>query len=116
MKTLRMVPLPHINRRQILRWTAAHGWTAPSALLAPAHRPTDAEEIRERIMAQAAAEKAKAATAKHTLIFGLDGVSNRWPDGPVYKGTMLCLGAWELKDAIERHSDGAIAVNLQEGA
>src|SRR5262249_21782526 len=98
MKTLGMVLLPHINRRQILRWAVAYGLTATVGVLAAAPRSADAEEIRERIIAQAAAEKAKAATAKHTLIFGLDDVSNRWPDGPVYKGTILCLGAWELKD------------------
>ena len=116
MKTFRMEPLPHIDRRQFLRWTSGYGLTVTVGTVATAPRSADAREMRERIVAQAAAEKAKAATAKHTLIFGLDGVSNRWPDGPVYKGTMLCLGAWELKDAIERHSKGAIVVNLQEGA
>jgi|tagenome__1003787_1003787.scaffolds.fasta_scaffold20954072_2 hypothetical protein len=116
MKTVRMQPLPHIGRRQFLRWTTAYGLTATIGALATAPRSADAEEIRERIVAQLAAEKEKAASAQHTLIFALDGVSNRWPDGPVYKGTMLCLGAWELKDAIERHSKGAIVVNLQEGA
>jgi TRAP-type C4-dicarboxylate transport system substrate-binding protein len=109
-------PLPYIDRRQFLRWTSGYGLTATVGALATAPRSVDAEEMRERIVAQAAAEKAKATTAEHTLIFGLDGVSNRWPDGPVYKGTMLCLGAWELKDAIERHSKGAIVINLQEGA
>ena len=116
MKKPQIEPMARINRRQFIRWTAAYGLTATVGTLVTAPRSADAQEIRDRIVAQAAAEKAKAATARHTLIFGLDGVSNRWPDGPVYKGTMLCLGAWELKDAIERHSKGAIAVNLQEGS
>lgn len=116
MKTSDSRPIAQISRRQFIRWTAAYGLTATVGALVTAPRSADAQEIRERIVAQAATEKVKAASAKHTLIFGLDGVSNRWPDGPTYKGTMLCLGAWELKDAIERHTKGAIVVNLQEGS
>lgn len=116
MKTLHNRPAAGISRRQFMRWTAAYGLTATVGALVTAPRSADAREIQERIVAQAAAERTKVARAKHTLIFGLDGVSHRWPDGPVYKGTMLCMGAWELKDAIERHSKGAIAVNLQEGS
>ena len=104
-----------LGRRDFLQFCAAFGTTAVLGGVLAATATAEAEEIKQRISIQAEEESKKEAAAKHTIIFGLDGVANRWPDGVLCKSTMWIIGAWRLKENIEKESKGEIYVKIVEG-
>lgn len=104
-----------MDRREFLYLTATFSTTAVLGGILKSPPAADAKELRERILAQGAKDKEKSKAAKYNMTLSIDGVKNRWPDGPIYKGTMWCIGAWELKEAIERHTNGEIFVKIVEG-
>jgi TRAP-type transport system periplasmic protein len=104
-----------VDRREFMRLAAMFGTTAALGGMLAAPSFATARELREVIVAQAAKGKEKVAAAAKKMILSIDGVSNRWPEGPICKGSMYCLGIWELKEAIERNSKGAIFVEIVEG-
>jgi TRAP-type C4-dicarboxylate transport system substrate-binding protein len=66
--------------------------------------------------AGAAGEAAKKARAKHVLTLGIDGVLNKSPEGPVTNVSLWCVGNVEFKNAVEKHSNGDVYVDLHDGA
>jgi len=106
----------NLGRRDFLQLCAAFGTTAVMGGVLAATAATAEEELKQRISIQAEEEKKKAAEAKHTMIFGLDGVANRWPDGVICNSTMWIVGAWRLKENLEKQSNGEIYVKIVEGA
>ena len=104
-----------LGRRDFLQLCAAFGTTAVLGGVLAATATAEANEIKQQISIQAAEEEKKAAAAKHTMILALDGVSNRWADGVLCKSTMWIIGAWRLKENIEKESKGEIYVKIVEG-
>lgn len=105
-----------LARRKFLQLCAAYGTTAALGGVLVATANAGEKEIKQHISIQAEEEDKKAAEAKHTMILGLDGVANRWPDGVLCNSTMWIVGAWRLKENIEKQSKGAIYVKIVEGA
>jgi len=106
----------NLGRRDFLQMCAAYGTTAVLGGVLAATAEAGDSELKQHISIQAEEESKKEAAAKHTMIFGLDGVSNRWPDGVICTSTMWIVGAWRLKENIEKHSNGEIYVKIVEGA
>ncbi len=104
-----------LDRRNFLHLCATFGTTAAIGGVLAAVANAGEKEIKQQISIQADEEKKKAAKAKHNLILGLDGVANRWPDGVICTSTMWVVGAWRLKENIEKHSNGSIYVQIVEG-
>jgi len=104
-----------VDRRDFLRLVAVFGSTATLGGILGASSAADAQELRERIVAQAAKEKGKMAAAKHTLTFGTGGLSNRWADGPVVTCYVELIGFSKFKEIVEKESKGEIAINVVEG-
>jgi TRAP-type C4-dicarboxylate transport system substrate-binding protein len=103
------------RRRDFLRLAARYGYGA--ALVAWVGLPLAGfAEKAAAAEAGSADEAAKKARAKHILTLGLDGSLVHSPDGPVTKVTMWIFGNLELKAAIEKHSGGAIYVDIHDGA
>lgn len=115
MEKLDQQKIKHLGRRDFLHLCAAFGTTAVLGGLVATTANAGEKEIKQQIVIQAEEEKKKAAAAKHTLILGLDGVANRWPDSVVCSSTMWIIGAWKLKSNIESQSKGAIYVKIVEG-
>lgn len=107
--------MKQLGRRDFLTLCTAFGTTAALGGVLAAVANAGEKEIKQHISIQADEEKKKAAEAKHTLILGLDGVANRWPDGVICNSTMWSIGAWRLKENIEKHSNGSIYVKIVEG-
>ncbi|MGI5837389.1 MAG: TRAP transporter substrate-binding protein [Chloroflexota bacterium] len=84
--------------------------SAPTAQSAPA--PTKAA-VEAKAAEQASKEAVKAGEFK--LNFAIEGVPNRWPDGPVAKCTLWNLGSWEFKENVEKKTNGRVQVILHEG-
>ena len=82
MKTVRMEPLPHIDRRRFLRWTSACGLTATVGALATAPASADARS--------GAVPKTPEPSRGHSSGVGIFSASKDWSAGdPVQKGTVL---------------------------
>ena len=116
MEKKRKQELGQVDRRQFLRLMSAYGMTATVGGMLGAPFSADAQEIRQRVIAQAAKEKEKRRSAKYTMLFATGGLMNRWPKGSVVKTSVELIGAWQLKEGIERKSKGEIVINMVEGA
>lgn len=101
---------PRISREGFLRVAGTFGFMAALGGVATACGTDVGEQAQDQ-----EGTGANAAQAEHTMVLSLDGVKGRWPDQPVYKNTMWCLGGWELKKNIERHSDNRIFVEIHPG-
>jgi hypothetical protein len=73
-----------VDRREFIRLAAMFGTTATLGGILAAPSFATARELRELIVAQAAKGKEKVAAAAQKMILSIDGVSNRWPEGPIY--------------------------------
>lgn len=100
-----------ISREEFLRAAGAFGFMAALGGVATAC----GTDVGEQAQQQADTQGANKAQAEHTMVLSLDGIKGRWPDQPVYQNTMWCIGGWELKENIERHSDGRIFVEIHPG-
>jgi len=99
-------------RRDFLKYAAVFGTTATlGGFLAAC---STGEDVDEKIREQAAKENDKARKADFNWDFAVDGVTDRWSGREIYQPTMYCLGAWNLKNAIEKHSNGRISVQMHE--
>jgi len=107
--------LVQIDRRKFLRLMSTYGMTATLGGILGASSSADAQELRQRVIAQAAKEEEKRRSAKYTLLFATGGLFNRWPNEPVVTSSVELIGAWQLKESIERNSKGAIVFNVVEG-
>lgn len=105
----------NLGRRDFLQLCAAFGTTAVFGGLLAAAATAGEKELKQQIAITADAEKKKEAEAKHTMILSLDGVANRWPEGVIATSTMWVVGAWRLKENIEKQSKGEIYVKIVEG-
>jgi len=103
-----------IDRREFMRLVGIFGTTATLGGILAAPLSLSAKERQEFVVAQAAQEKEKAAKAKYKAIVAIEGREDRWKEYPVYKATMCNIGVWELKQAIERDSKGAIYIDIMQ--
>jgi len=71
--------------------------------------------VQAKAAEQAPKEAAKAAAAEFKLNFAIEGVPNRWPNGPVAKCTLWNLGSWEFKENVEKRTNGRVQVIMHEG-
>ena len=107
--------LDESRRREFLRLVARYGYSA--ALIAWIGLPMAGfPEKAAAAEAGAADEAAKKKRAKHTLTLGLDSSVAHTPDGAVTKVAMWLFGNLEFKAAVERHSNGAVYVDIHDGA
>lgn len=119
-----------LTRRDFNKIVAAFGFTAALGGLvgcssggqqsAPASKPASApaptkEAVQAKAAEQASKEAAKAKAAEFKLNFAIEGVPNRWPNGPVAKCTLWNLGSWEFKENVEKKTNGRVQVTLHEG-
>lgn len=104
-----------VTRRDFIKIAGAFGLTAAiGGLLAACGSPT-VQNVTEETKKAAEKEKAKGTAAEYKLVYGLDGAMKRWPDGPVTEQSLFLLGTWELKQAIEKASNGRVVVEIHEG-
>ena len=104
-------PYTYISREKFLRLTGAFGFMAALGGVVTAC----GEDVGQKAQQQGQDQADKAAQAEHKLVLSVDGVKDRWPDQPVFHPTMYHFGTWQLKDAIEKHSDNKIFVDIQTG-
>lgn len=99
------------SRREFFKAGAKFGATA--AFLAAAS--STGATLAEAAEAIADIEKAKKAAADHSLLFGCGGTANRWPEGQIFKQNFDLTGLLQLKEGIERNSNGKVHVDIKYG-
>ena len=103
-----------ISRRQFMKLASVFGVTAAFGGLLTACS-SSGSSVSDNVKKQASIEGDKSGKADFKAVFSVDGVLNKY-DGPVVKCSAFMIGLWELKQAIERNSNGKIFVDIQESA
>lgn len=105
-----------ITRRQFTKIVGVFGLTAAmSGLLAACSSPTK-ENVEEETKKASEVEKNKGDNAEHTIIYAMDGVMNRWPEGEILEASLWLIGHTQFKELIESKSNGKIHVEFHGDA
>jgi len=105
-----------ISRRCFTELVGTYGLTAVTMTLLGIPNTADAAQIAQATKARSAEEEAKKKKAEVVLILGMEGTTNRYPNGPITKASMQNWGCTDFKVFVERNSGGKIYVDFFEGA
>lgn len=105
-----------ISRRQFADLAARYGLSAVTMALIGLPLNADAKEIAQATRARSADEEARKKKAEAVMILGMEGTTDRYPNGPITKASMQNWGCVEFKQLVERNSGGKVYVDFFEGA